>query len=177
MRVPAKEITESFGAFRATANWMGWSALQDPTITCLVPADGHRPRTAALFAYRTKWQVLSADPDGHWPDQATPPQRLELVTKPVEQLHGTIQLAPHSTAVIVAVHAHSQLMHAVWAFAPVWKKMVVVSVPCCVPQKLQDPQAQLIAPNQRYRDNAVWSPENEILIWEVLPNQIRTQAH
>ena len=59
----AKEITESMGVYNAVRrNLQKEYSLASPDICCLVIGDGHVPRTASLFAMRTRWTVFSIDP-------------------------------------------------------------------------------------------------------------------
>ena len=51
----AKELTESFAAFSAVREHLKEHFVpHDPTVTVLCVGDGVAPRTAALFAFRTK---------------------------------------------------------------------------------------------------------------------------
>jgi hypothetical protein len=83
--------------------------------------------------------------------------------------HGLIR-----RVLVVAVHSHAPLDKAVRLarlFDP--KKLAVVAIPCCVQQKLHVP------PDLRYIDRNIWSPENEVLIWQNLTysNDTQTQGH
>lgn len=166
-RGAAKEITESFGAFQATADWLGWDTLEDPSTTVLVPGDGKLPRTAALFAFRTKWRCFSVDPEIGWPDFADPVDRLETIAKPIEEIRGQIPCEPEGTAVVVAVHAHLRLFDALWAFKPTWKRMVVVAMPCCKVLKVRAADGTDREPDFRKRYRTIWSQKNEVLLWDI----------
>ena len=54
----AKEITESYSAFNAVKTKLKQYELGDPGVTVVSVGDGRTPRTAALFAFRTKWQCV-----------------------------------------------------------------------------------------------------------------------
>jgi hypothetical protein len=65
----AKELTESFAANNAARTYLcspGRVAealdAKDPGVACLVVGDGNTPRTAALFAFLTKWHCIAVDP-------------------------------------------------------------------------------------------------------------------
>jgi len=58
----AKEITESMACYSAADERLGFK-FADPGTLCVVVGDGATPRTAALFATRTKWRrIVSVDP-------------------------------------------------------------------------------------------------------------------
>ena len=67
----AKELTESFAANNAARSFL-WSknaagrARVDPAdaaVTCVAVGDGNTPRTAALFAFLTRWHCVAVDPE------------------------------------------------------------------------------------------------------------------
>ena len=58
----AKEVTESFGAYEAVAKHLRDFPRKDPNIRLVVVGDGHTPRTAATFAFRSAWECYSVDP-------------------------------------------------------------------------------------------------------------------
>jgi hypothetical protein len=55
-----KELTESCAAFRAS-NKMGFD-WADREVCVIAVGDGRWPRTAAMFAYRTKCTAIAVDP-------------------------------------------------------------------------------------------------------------------
>lgn len=60
-----QEISESMACLAAVTEHLcdgGEELLADPDVVALVVGDGRAPRTAALVAMRTKWQVVSIDP-------------------------------------------------------------------------------------------------------------------
>lgn len=67
-----QEITESMACFEAIREHLPFVSLSDPDVCAVVVGDGRTPRTAALLALRTKWQVVSVDPALH--GLQTPPQ-------------------------------------------------------------------------------------------------------
>ena len=60
-----QEITESMACLEAIREHLHFVSLSDPDVCIVVVGDGRTPRTAALMAMRTKWQVVSIDPALH----------------------------------------------------------------------------------------------------------------
>lgn len=59
-----KEITESIGCFNAVvAMLQGMSSCGRRDLNVIIVGDGSTPRTGALFAMRSAWNVLSIDPN------------------------------------------------------------------------------------------------------------------
>lgn len=150
----AKEISESFAAFEAVRRHLQDLNLKDPDITCIAVGDGGTPRTAATFAFRSAWTCHSIDPNLkggtlRWSSI----KRLTIHPEKVENVHPI----KTKTAVIVAVHSHADLRKAILVADA--ERIVVVAMPCCVPQKLS------VEPTKRYEDRSVISPKRELLIW------------
>ena len=154
----AKEISESFAAFEAVRRHLQELWLGDPTITLIAVGDGGTPRTAATFAFRSNWLCHSIDPNLRggklrWANIA----RLTLHPDKVEDTPPID--CKGSTAVIVAVHSHANLKNAILAAANA-HRIVVIAIPCCVPQKLS------LEPDRWYDDKSVISPKRTVLIWK-----------
>jgi len=156
----AKELTESFAAFRAVREHLGAAfAPDDPTVTCICVGDGSMPRTGALFAYRTKWQVCAVDPQlkdegKNWRQIA----RLELKRAMIEDCNFKAE-----KVLMVLVHAHVGLAECL-AIAE-WRDVLgIVALPCCnFYNRLQLQQAPLV----EYRDSGVVSPHRLIRVWQL----------
>jgi hypothetical protein len=61
-----KEVTESQGAFWGVTKFLlnrDMSKFGDKQINLISVGDGRQPRTAALFALRTRWNCISIDPN------------------------------------------------------------------------------------------------------------------
>ena len=67
----AQEITESMACLAAITEALGEGCTAETDAIAVVIGDGRTPRTAALLAMRTKWQVVSIDPalDGLQPPE------------------------------------------------------------------------------------------------------------
>ena len=148
----AKEITESNAVYNAVRWHLPRFSLSDPGNTVVAVGDGHTPRTAALFAFRTAWNAYSVDPLLRIKDWKT----ARLHTYPVkieeEGFHFT------SPVVIVAVHSHASLKATLEHIQS--PNRALVAMPCCKPIDLDVP------PDMRYNDSGIWSEKNEILIWK-----------
>ena len=73
-----QEITESMACLEAIREHLHFVSMSNPDVCIVVVGDGRTPRTAALMAMRTKWQVVSIDPALHGlqppsPDEAKAP--------------------------------------------------------------------------------------------------------
>ena len=154
----AKEITESFAAYRAAQNYISRFALADPSVTVYCVADGCTPRTGATFAYRSAWQCASIDPAlrdcGRWAGI----RRLRCMPCRVEDGHYHVRR--NRKTLIVAVHSHANLQVAVDKLRG--DDTAVIALPCCKPQELDRP------PDYDYQDFGIWSPKRRVLVWEKL---------
>lgn len=156
-----KEITESAAAFDAVRTRM-MDRLGDPSITVLCIGDGASPRTAAMFACRTKWMCWSIDPKLSVAPWEARIKRLKCMRFKIEDF----QLCPgqpdemqnqsvDGDIVVVAVHSHAALKEAE-RFHPI----LTVAIPCCVPQ-----MAFGRLPDKEYADWGIHSPERTVKIW------------
>ena len=57
----SKEISESMACLQVALE-QGLAPARDPNVLAVVIGDGRTPRTAALLAMRTQWQLVSIDP-------------------------------------------------------------------------------------------------------------------
>lgn len=150
-----KEITESFAAFAAAGHLDNAFNLKDEGVRCFVIGDGVVPRTGALFACRSQWQITSIDPQ-MYTDRSNPFERLKRVNCRIEDL------APLTCdkALIVLVHSH--------AYPPACFKRIkartrlgVIAIPCCV--RLEEINGA--PPDIAYEDSGIWSPKQTVKIW------------
>jgi hypothetical protein len=157
----AKEITESFGAYSAVKKYLKTFSLNDPNITCVCVGDGNTPRTAATFAYRSRWQAISVDPrlKKCWikANNKQAIQRIDVRPKRIEDVR-----VEADSVVLVAVHSHADLRVAIKSI--VAKRIAVVAMPCCVKQELDT------KPDIEFRDTGIWSMHNLIKIWKDYEN-------
>lgn len=149
----AKEITESMGAFIAAKKHIK-IPFDNPSITLYVIADGCTPRTGALFAFLTHWNIFSIDPNMH--DKWTHPDhginRLTCLKSKIEDLpHSTL---PHPDLLIL-VHPHVDYI----TIRSLYPTPPIIVIPCCIqyPRDLT---------HKTYTDHGIWSIKNEVYIFE-----------
>ena len=144
----AKEITESMTAFNAVRQLLGHKAFHDRSISLLDVGCGVEPRTAALFACRTRWETCAVDPLLRREGYHKKIRRVDQIPKRIE--NGSIT-SPR-LIVITAVHAHVNLE--VVLRAVVAPEIIIIAMPCCQPLEL--PYSK---PPHEYEDFGCWSPK------------------
>lgn len=153
----AKEVTESFGAFEGVAQNIH-SDLNDP-INIFVIGDGCTPRTAATFAYRSRWTCWSIDPAMREKPWASRIDRLSTIKAKIEDL-DVFDVGDKPT-VIIHMHAHVRINQSIDRIRGT--NVSVLACPCCVPQFIEN-----IPHHIEYRDPHIHSPHNLIKIWKGL---------
>lgn len=160
-RGSAKEITES---------WAMLEAARNVTNVCnsivVVVGDGRSPRTAALFAYFTKAETISIDPDlnlNHWKDHCEkqrnmgfPVERISVIKDKIENVEIDCK---GKQCVVVWPHSHAP-MNATRLLN--YKNRIDIAMPCCV----DIPINWKNTPHKMYVDDNVESPHKKIYIWE-----------
>lgn len=146
----AKEITESMAAFHAWRKYFRFLDPGDPDISVCVVGDGSTPRTAALFAMRTAWQVWSVDPA----------LRVQTTSwKRINRLYvKNDKIEKHNNKwfdLVVLVHAHV-LLSDIEAMSD-----NIICIPCCYPQN----EFRGRQPDIDYWDYGIWSPKRNVKIW------------
>ena len=160
----AKEVTESFAAFQAVLDFLtpeGWK-MGDASIAAIAVGDGSTPCTGATFAFRTAWQCYSVDPrlGQSWLAKGRADRAVERLTCLRSRIE---EIAPIDSdrAIVLAVHSHAPLEASISAVRA--REVAVVAIPCCFPLTLPT------EPDWSYRDKAIWSPANHVLIWMSAP--------
>jgi hypothetical protein len=154
----AKEITESYGAYNAVMTKLKQYDPNDQEVTLVSVGDGTTPRTASLFAFRTKWNCISVDPlikqdkIQYWEENI---QRLTCLPNTVEDINLL-----YDKVVIVAVHSHANLQNILCHVGGTVRS--IVAIPCCVPYKHES-----IKPIE-YQDSGIWSPMNKVMVWRTV---------
>jgi len=172
----AKEVTESVGAFHAVNQHL-MIDRSDPNVTAIVVGDGHSPRTGALIALSTNWNVWSVDPVLKTKYRGVS-ERLTLIDAKIEDSPGWN--LPGKRVVIVAVHSHARLQDAVRKVRAC-ARLDAVSIPCCVKQHVMyldsegDDTVVPVPPDVTYEDGAILSPERTVLVWKNIETKIRDQ--
>lgn len=149
----AKEVTESVACFEATIHLNPGFEWNSPNVQCFVVGDGHKPRTAAVFACRTAWNVFSIDPV--LAPRIYNIKRLNIFRKKIEDLKFVDLGSP---VLIVLPHSHAPL-DACLANIP-GAKRALITLDCC---KKQDPGPPA---DIEYVDENVWSPKNTVRVWQ-----------
>lgn len=152
----AKEITESYGALNAVLSKMKLDR-NDSNITLVCVGDGTTPRTAALFAFRTKWSCISVDPllnKTKIPSWEQEIKRLTCIPTRIEE----VNLKFGNPVVIAVVHGHAPMASILEHVKSPIRSMVAIE--CCVAYNHPN-----IDPKPVYRDAGVWSPKNLVKIW------------
>lgn len=155
----AKELTESMTAFNAVRKIMRPESFGNKDIIVFDIASGSTPRTAALFACRTRWSTVAIDPIVRL-ESAGRIQRVTIEKKKIQDVNFYCD----DIAVVTAVHAHIKLswvLHAIHA-----PKLVLVAMPCCNPLELDG-----IDPLVQYEDYGCWSPKREVKIYNLERNK------
>jgi len=148
----AKEITESYAALNAAKKLNLNRSDEDITIVCV--GDGRSPRTAALFAFNSRWNCISIDPNLNtnkihlWEKSI---QRLYCVPSQVEEIDLYF-----NTVIICCVHSHAPMKETLKHIKG--KKRSMIAIPCCIPYNY-------IYPTMEYRDSGIWSEKNLVKIW------------
>lgn len=151
----SKEVTESMAAFNAVRRELGATSFGDRNITLLDVACGARPRTAALFACRTKWNTIAVDPILKADKSISPIKRVEMRQCKIEETRVGVE----GLLVITAVHAHVKLETILSSCkAP---NILLIAMPCCQPLFLPS------LPDKEYEDYGCWSPERTVKIWRL----------
>jgi hypothetical protein len=155
-----KEFTESCAAFRASTKLgLDWS---NPDVCVIAVGDGKWPRTAAMFAYRTRWTTIAIDPRCAFNGPVPNVQRCFGLTKTLgEELAPweAVSRQPFSDYVYACVHSHAAVAELIASMAICPGRAHVISNRCCVDDTL--PQR----PTHEYMDWGIWSPERRVRIW------------
>lgn len=168
-----KEVTESFAAYNAARKYVFNKHKDtrspsfdssDPEVLCLVIGDGNTPRTAATFAFRSRWQCWACDPrlKEKWRTCGPYKQTIDRYSGWVTPGEDTI-VSGYSKILIVHVHSHDDIDKTtlnVYNQNPE-AEIITISIPCCVPQDTLGGRLPDIA----YEDWGVWSPERTVKLW------------
>ncbi|KAF0717435.1 Aste57867_2288 [Aphanomyces stellatus] len=160
----AKEVTESMGLFNAARRFLSMDDADEATDGIVVVGDGSTPRTAVMFAHRTKgWTCYSIDPEMRLStdSEQVPWEGIQKVV-PIRAKIEDIEIHLRR-AIVVLVHAHVTLEQALSAIQ--CKTVVgVLTVPCC---NWYGQQEQLFGrhPDVVYDDFSILSDHREIRAW------------
>lgn len=157
-----KEITESWGMLEAGINYV--PDLSNRLI--VVIGDGCSPRTGAIFAYHTKAEVISIDPElnqDHWDEHCKkqagmgfPVQRLTALKCKIEDLRLNCK---GKSVLVVWPHSHASMNTLVLENKGISR--IDIAMPCCIPI----PNQWMRKPHTVYEDVHIESPKRTIHIW------------
>lgn len=166
-RRAGKEVTESFGMFHACDD----IDLND----CIVIShgDGKLPRTGAVFAFMSRAEVHSVDPelDLNWFEVELPKHfgglRPRRMTLHKDYGHKVKIDCQGKHCILIGTHSHCHLKDAV-TIPFNYSKLTVIQCPCCVniPDKFLTRYFTERTGFNYYKDSNIWSPKNEIYIWK-----------
>lgn len=160
----AKELSESFGAFNAWRTHLsGEFDANDESITLLSVGDGCTPRTAGLFAFRTRWHCIAVDPEmGKSKDSKTTYDiaRLQHHRAKIEEMKISTK-----RVVVVCVHAHVPLATTLASISSDDGTAACIAMPCC------NFYSSIDAPGDKleYSDPGILSPHRTVRVWRRLP--------
>lgn len=151
-----KEISESMGCFHAAIELFGgMECLGRHDIAVVVIGDGVSPRTAGLFAFRSRWDCYAIDPLMREKYKGKINRTVLYATKgeDVEIEFGDKEI------VLIYPHSHASIKNTYQNFTTTGKKHII-SIPCCKDNDLGNTKAIY------YRDKYILSPKNEVYIWK-----------
>jgi hypothetical protein len=194
----AKELTASFAINAAVRTHLASThPASDERVTLVAVGDGNTPRTAALFAFLTRWHCVAIDPIlvpwATWREK----RRIEEDDEHVRGTRGgdpeggaddpnpndwggvrrlrafarTMQetVVECDRAVLVMVHAHVSLADCLRNVRTRSGTLAAVIMPCCDWYgKLAHP-TEGRAPAAEYEDRAVVSPQRLVRVFDDLP--------
>ena len=134
----------------------GWlPGLRQTRYCCVIVGDGHTPRTGALIALRTKWRVISIDPEMN--DRKNYGlDRLEVIRGYAEK-HGSVY---DSDLILIFPHSHASTKAVLDTHMVTdGHKRMVIWLPCCKAMGINNHDIS-------YRDEMIGSPQNQVYIWK-----------
>ena len=152
----SKEITETMAAYNAVRKFFGSKHFSNPNIVMMDVGSGKCPRTAAFFAFMTKWRCIAIDPQ-----LRNDRKRYDNIDR-LSMFRGKVQDVPKIKAdvvVVCAVHAHVGLDKIVERIEA--RRIFMVAIPCCQPLQLERAK-----PNREYQDHSCWSPHRTVKVYD-----------
>lgn len=164
-RGSAKEVTESFACYYAALEFFGKEYIDYSHV--VVIGDGATPRTAATFAFLSKAKTYSVDPilrDNYikWYNSQFDITISRINTFKCKAKDMSLDM-DRKNVLLVLPHSHCPMDEAI-KMIKFPKKLSCVNMPCCVNVS----QEMKMKADKHYVDDEVWSPKNEVYIWESL---------
>lgn len=153
----AKEVTESWAMLEAVVKILKIDSTinrnSEETLVIVV-GDGHKPRTAALIAFMSKFHCISVDPLMNF-NREKDVNRLQVIKERIEDIF--IETEKYKNVIILMPHSHAKLEDVEKGIQK-HPKTWIVTMPCCVPHNFPSNCIE-------YQDNFILSPKNHIKIW------------
>lgn len=156
-------------------------SFDDTNVKLLAVGDGCTPRTACLFAFRTRWQCVSVDPlmrKGTWDAMVsnvrTHRARIQDVSVPLD--HDDQRM------VVIMWHAHVSIRDAlscIWNVddhalsARMRSRVALVSCACCNYDREQREMPDGSLPDAEYEDIAVPGDKRVVRVWKFIDQTVQ----
>jgi hypothetical protein len=129
-----KEIQEAFGIFNIIENYImeidKEITTKSESVHVYVIGDGVTPRAGATIAFRTKWQVVSIDPEMHPGFGSGEVLRLRTVRDKGENVDKYLVTGDPSHVFLIFPHSHIRNTNEVYKHFKD-KKVWIINMPCC----------------------------------------------
>ena len=150
-----KEITESMGGFFALKKIGLEKLFGQKDVLCVIVGDGTTPRTGALIASATKWDVVSVDPRLK---KTYDFNNLACINKNIE--NAKINYCKYNKIIILMVHSHAYYGEWVEAFSD--KEAYIVDIPCCIEDEPPSP----FSLKDTYEDKSILGEKNIVYLYD-----------
>ncbi|OQS04560.1 hypothetical protein THRCLA_03216 [Thraustotheca clavata] len=160
----AKEVSETMGLFNATRRFLDIDTGNPEEDGIVVVGDGSTPRSAVMFAYRTKgWMCYSVDPEMRLSTETerVPWEGIQNVV-PIRAKIENIRIKLRR-AIVLLVHAHVTLDQALSAIEAD-TILGVVTLPCCNWYGQQEILFNR-PPDIVFDDFSILSDHREVRVW------------
>lgn len=169
---PVKEITESMGCWSAAYDILKLNQ-KNPNVGVLVIGDGKAPITGALFAFMSKWNVISIDPKmGQAAFPCGLPERLLGFGRLFEDIPpDTVAKGLKGctdNGLLVFPHSHAKLELCINIAKHIFKTFDVIALPCCtkpIRGPLVEKNFALKHSYVSYEDPEILSDKNIVHVW------------
>ena len=141
--------------------------LHCKSVTCYILGDGKVPKTGALFALMTKWNIISIDPIALSKQESNADNinRLNIYSmnaenydyKEIAELY--IFVSPHGHAPLELVYDKFKQQHKNYKY-----HLIIITLDCCVTNNLANKKNIILY--KKYDDFKIFSPKREIKIYE-----------
>lgn len=156
----AKEITESLAAYNAYRKNLARAYPPNEAIKCIVVGDGYTPRTGAIFAMRSKFNVVSVDPNLRTQGLHPNIKRLICIKAKAEAVDWNQYISREDRVFVVAVHSHAPINSVIDKIIQIKPMLSLISIPCCMPDNIDRPHI-----GREYEDWGILSEKRKIIVY------------